>query len=181
MPYEVKLSQLQNREEFEAAVASHIAALKASNSAKDKPRPTAHPLVEACVKRVTYPVISRRPDDYVADYVIIDDTPEQPPAPPAPSLDEKKQFIMQQMRQVENVAKQKYFPFLKLRLLELEFQDAMQVPEADRTPEQQQAVAKFMEVQAGYRLIDKQAAQAEAALADLDEATIDSWQMPTFE
>lgn len=180
MPYEVKLSQLSSREEFEAAVANHIEALKAARKENGKPRPTAHPLVEQCIKRVAYPVISRRPDDFIADYVIIDDMPVEAEAP-APTLEQKKSERVYLVRMAELAAKERLFPQRKFRLLQLDYSDAVKVPEADRTKKQQDAIADFERVIAGFAAIERVGATDEAAIEDLTEDTIDSWQVPTFE
>jgi len=73
MTFTVYLSQIKDEIEFDLAVKKHIARLKAHNFQVNKPRPTADGMIEMCIKRV---VAKGKPDDYIADYEIIDDTPK---------------------------------------------------------------------------------------------------------
>lgn len=177
MPFEVKLSQLKDRAVFETAVAEHISRMHAFAKEVGKPRPTSHPLVEACVKRVQK---LNAPDEYVADYVVVDDTPP-PPLQPAPlSLEDRKRQHQATLTQAENEAKWKILPQRRVRLAVAKIQIAMSIPEDKRTAEQNEDIASFTRVQKAWQQIELVSAQAEAELDDLTEDSIDSWQPPNF-
>jgi hypothetical protein len=59
--------------DFEQAVRDFIAAKEAHRFTGDA-APSADALVEAAVRRVQYPIEDEKPDDFVADYEIEDDT-----------------------------------------------------------------------------------------------------------
>jgi hypothetical protein len=80
--------------DFPAAVAAHIAALEAQRfNGQTAPRHDAN--VEAAVKRVQYPIEAKKPDDFVADFEIIDDTP------PPPTLEDRKHAAISALRHEE--------------------------------------------------------------------------------
>lgn len=174
---EIKLSQLQDRAQFEQAVAEHIARLKAFVSEVGKPRPVAHPLIEASIKRISYPKADKKPDEYVADYTIVDDTP---PPPPPLSLEDRKRALFAQLRVAENAAKEQFVPEMKRRLLVLRYQRAMGTPEETRDQEQARLIEEYHALQKAVEEIEYKGAAAESDLADLTEDTIDSWQVPNF-
>lgn len=178
MPQEIRLSQLGGkREEFEAAVASHVERLKKFSTEVGTPRPVAHPLVEASVQRISYPKADKRPDDFVADYVIVDDTP---PAPPPLNLDDRKAILLASLRRAEQAAAEKAFPLLRRRLFNLKAAGALNKPEAERNEADKAIIIEFNYTQERFKAIELQAAEAEAALEDVTEDTIDSWQVPDF-
>lgn len=88
MPYTVYLSQVKDAEAYDAAVKEYIKLMIAHQLDKTgKPRPTAHPFIEFSVKRVMQG--SKRPDTFIPDYVIEDDTqhdevPQTPSNEPPP-------------------------------------------------------------------------------------------------
>lgn len=188
MTQQVLLSQINNREEFEAAVSTHVSALQAFNKSKDKPRPVAHPLVEMCVRRVTYPAITKRPDEYVADYELMDDMikaeeigePEGLVPPPSMTLNEQKMILTQQLRMAEAAAKDAFYPQRKMRLAHLIAQMALETPQDKRTQEQNEAVAAWLNILEGYRAIEIKSAQAEGDIDDLTSDTVGNWLPPTF-
>src|SRR5258707_15595837 len=91
---------------FENAVQDYIHTLHAFNMVVGKPRPTAvHPLIEKAVKRVQ---TQGQPDKYVADFVVIDDTP------PPPSLEEKKTKFLSEVRMAETEAMHRILPQRKM-------------------------------------------------------------------
>src|SRR5450432_3414578 len=82
---------------FDNAVQDYINRMHAFNAVVGKPRPVAiHPLIERAVKRVQ---TKGKPDTYVADYVVVDDSP------PPPSLEDKKNKLMAELLVAEAKAK----------------------------------------------------------------------------
>jgi len=145
--------------------------LHAFNTVVGKARPTAHPLVERAITRIQ---TKGQPDKYVADFIIVDDTP------PPPSLEDKKNKLISDLRFAENTAMEKILPARKIRLAHIKCADAMSLDESVRTAEHNKDIALIVTVQGvreQYALI---AAKAEADIEDLTEQTIDNWQLPTF-
>jgi|SRR5882724_6973010 len=175
MAFEIHTSQFWNGADqlaFENAVQNYINTMHAFNMVVGKPRPTAvHPLIERAVRRIQ---IQGQPDKYVADYVVIDDTPQPP------SLEDKKNKLMSDLRFAENAAMEKVLPARKIRLAHIKYADALSLDESVRTATHQEdidLIGKVQGIREHYALI---AAQAEAEIEDLTEQTIDSWQLPTF-
>lgn len=176
MPYEVLLSQVHDAKAFDKAVREHVAALHAFAKQVGTPRPTAHPLVEASIKRTQQ---KGAPDVYKADYVVKDDVPV-PEVIPEPTLEIKKSMLHEVLNRAENEAKYKILPQRRMRLLSLKMSIAMSVPEDQRSAEQREDVASYLLVQKAWQAIDLIGAQAESDLDDLTQATIDKWQPPKF-
>jgi hypothetical protein len=172
MPYEVRLTHLQGKQaEFEKAVADHITALHAFSKEVGKPRPVHHPLVEAAIKRVQK---ANHPDEYVADYTILDDSP------PPPTLEEKKAAHYADLLKAENVAKTKIIPNRKIRLMSLANNAALQKIDAEKTDQDKEAMASYIKIAKAFQKIEWATAQAESDIEDLTEANVDSWQVPAL-
>lgn len=177
MPLEIKLSQLQDRAQFEQAVAEHIERLVAFNREIGKPRPVAHPLIEAAVKRVSHPKAAKLPDDFMADYVIVDDTP---PPPPPLNLEDRKRALVAQLRAAEAAFGERILPTRKRRLLGLQAAEASVKPEEEKTEADRHLIASFQDKQACFRSLELHAAKIESDIEDLTDDTIDSFQVPNF-
>ena len=185
MPTEIKLSQLQDRAQFEQAVAEHVAHLTAFSGVVGMPRPVAHPLVEAAVSRVSYPKADKKPDSFVADYVIINDTP---PPPPPLSLEDRKYQMAASLRAAEAAAKEVVMPQRKLRLLNMKvsFANAKfklidgKLDDSALTDEERNMISSYKDIQAKYAAIELASAQAESDIEDLTDDTINTWQPPTL-
>jgi hypothetical protein len=156
--------------DFEQAVRDFIAAKEAHRFTGDT-APTADPLVEAAVARIQYPIDAGKPDDFVADYEIEVDTPPPEPEPePAPlTLEQRKQTLVAESRQAEQAAIAALMPEGKRRLLGMDYQMAMAVPEADRSPDQLSAIARYEALAAQDRDIRYAAARREAEIDDIAE------------
>lgn len=185
MPFEIPLSQLQNREQFEQAVAEHADKLAAFTRTTGEPRPVAHPMIEASIKRISHPKSAKLPDDYVVDYVIVDDTP---PPPPPLNLADRKALLHGQLRAAEQAAKEAVLPQRKHRLLFLQAQNASRKikfiegkqDESDLTAEEQASLVQVKTVQDTYANIELLSAQAESDIEELTDDTVDTWQVPNF-
>lgn len=185
MPFEIKLSQLQDRVQFEQAVAEHIGRLVAFGKEVGTPRPVAHPLVEAAIKRISHPKSAKLPDDYAADYVVIDDAPP----PPAPlNLEDRKRALHAALAVAEIAAKEAILPQRKHRLtliklnaanVKLRITDGV-VDNSALSDDDKKIIESYKVIQERYTAIELIAAQAESDIEDLTEDTIDSWQQPQF-
>jgi hypothetical protein len=155
--------------DFEQAVRDFIAAKEAHRSTCDPAPAAADLIVEAAVKRIQYPVEAERPDDFVADYEIEDDTPPpEPPAPP-PTLEQRKQTLIAESRLQEQNEIGALMPAGKRRLLEIEFQRAVSVMEADRSSDQQATIEQYRALSERMGEIAYAAALREAAIEDIAE------------
>lgn len=109
-----QLLRLGTEEELSARVEAFRQAKLAHQKTTDVPAPVDHPLVEACLARVSR---GDDPDDFVADYQVIDD------APPPPDLATRKQQLMGQIAEAENAALAKIAPYGKRRLFAMRAAD----------------------------------------------------------
>lgn len=175
MTVEINLSAIGGQEEvFADAVGKHIAKLHAFAKTTGQPRPTASPLIEMAVTREQ---TEGKPDTYRPDYKIIDDTP---PPPPPLNLEDRKSQVHMRLSMAESVAKDKILPPRKKRLLSVLYDQAIMKKEEDRTVEDNENISNFLFINKMWVDIGIIAAKAEAAIDDLTEDNIDSWQPPDF-
>jgi hypothetical protein len=196
MTLKLSLSQVKSMPfDFEAAVQDFIGAKKHHQSTDGEPAPSArHQMVEAAVKRVPGSIDPPRPDDFVADYEIVDDTP------PQPSLDQRKAVLVAALGTAANAAIAAVIPPLKRRLWDLEqhriavlLNGAKLESVKDETPEARRAralatlsaddLAHYLAHEARNKKIDAivyQVAKAESAIHDLTEETLPTWKPPAF-
>jgi hypothetical protein len=160
--------------EFARAVTDHIAARKAHQSTAGQAAPVAKALVESAIERVQHAVNSGRPDDFVAAYEVIDDTP------PAPTLDQRKMKLAVEARALAQAALAKITPPLKARLWAIEVAAALAVDPAKRTPSQASAVAAHEAREARRADINLRLARIESDIHDLSEATIGAFKIAAF-
>jgi hypothetical protein len=167
----IPLSHLDGkRAEFEVAVANYIHAMVAFGREEGKPRPTAHSLVELAVKRIEK---KGKPDDYAADYTIVDDTP-------VVTLADKKLKCHAAIVAAENAARYKILPERRVRLVSIQHGIATAKPEAERTDADKAAISFYEDVSKKWNEITLLGATAEAALEDLTDDTVDTWSPPQF-
>jgi hypothetical protein len=148
--------------DFEQAVRDFIAAKETHRFTGDA-APRADALVESAVSRIQYPIDARKPDDFIADYRIEDDTP------PPPTLEQRKLNMIAECRQAEKAAIDALMPAGKWRLLEMDFQRATRVPKQDRSPEQVRFIEQRGDLVERIEEIRYAAAQREAEIEDLAE------------
>jgi hypothetical protein len=134
--------------------------------------PTAPEIVERGVRRVQFPIEEHKPDDFVIDYEIVDDTP------PPPTLAERKVTLTAQLRQAEVDALTTVLSPGRRRLLDVEV-SAIPPVEADRTAADHALLAERDRVLAADRDIRRKFARAEIEIEELsDEAAIDRFKVP---
>jgi hypothetical protein len=174
MTFEVMLSQLADPAEFDKAVKTHIERLRAFRFEKGKPRPTDHPLVEKAIKRVPQ---RRGPDEYIADYRIVDDGAN---TPDKMSLNERKAICEQRLHEKANAAKHAVMPQRKIHLFNIHLTKAMNVKEEERTDEDTALIKQADDIRAKYQEVDHIVAHALHDIEDLTPETVRSWQPPEF-
>ena len=211
MPIKLALSQVRALPfDFEAAVASHIKAkMEHRFAAIGESAPAApHAWVGHAVKRVI--VGEDKPDDFVPDFEIIDDTP------PPLTLDQKKQILSHQVMTARAEAAHKIVPLLKSRIWNIEHQrmltaiheiprEAIPIvvlkmdglthrPETDdehkaralgllKVKSSPEDIAFFQAHEERLKqiaAIDHHSAKLEGEIHDLTEETVDAWKMAPF-
>lgn len=133
------------------------------------PRPTAHPLIEACVRRVPQP---KGPDDFVVDYIMVDDLP--PPQSPLLILRQKKDVLFSKITLLEKDKLDALWPPGKRRLQVLNQNEILAKGEKT-TDEEKKILLEFKEMLGQYQAIEKRAAVLFSEIEDLTEENIDSW------
>lgn len=170
---ELKLSQIKALPfDFEAAVAGYVAALEHHRYTENEPAPVVpHPLVEAAVTRKQYPVFTEKPDDFVKNYTVIDDTP---------SLEERKEILAHEAARLAGEAMKIITPPLKQNMWHYQFADIMRVIEEDRTPEQVAFLAEHDARELRKVAVHRHLAKLHSDIHDLTAETIDAWQPAPF-
>lgn len=173
--FTVYSSQLQSIETFEDEVKKYIARMKAANFDKNKPRPTAHPLIEASVKRVNQG--KGKPDDFQADYQIVDDVSDPTVGMPH---DQKLDVCASRLHLAEAAAKDKVLNRHKLRLFGMQYTAAISVKDDNKSQADKDIITQFAAIQEAYKKIELTAAEEEARLADMNDVELSAWKPPTF-
>jgi len=163
--------------DFPAALEEHRQALLKHRYTVNEPAPTAHPWVEQCINRVKYPPEDGKPDDFIADYEVVDDTP---PPPPAPSFEEQKQRLIGAVAAAEGAYLLKIDPMGKRRLTSMKYADAKSIVEDKRSPADNALIEEYEERAKRVKAINWMAAEMMAEVEDLTPETIDSWVMKPF-
>lgn len=186
--------------DFDAAVETYIKARKDHLSTTGQPAPMSpHALVEAAVRRVPGSIEEKRPDDFVADYEAIDDTP---PEPAKPTLDQRKMVMAAQLGIAANEAIAKIIPPLKHRLWdrdharvlgdmgkvkinENEAMDAWRARAIEtirrNAPADHASFVAHEDRKKKIEAIIHQVAMAESAIHDLSEEQLANWQPPSLD
>lgn len=119
-------------------------------------------------------VSSEKPDDFVPNFVIIDDTP------PGPTLDERKAVLAQAAHAAAMARVDALDPPLKRRLAQMTVARIMRIDEADRTDADKATLAHFGDNGVRTEAIFFHLAELEAQIHDLTEATIEGWEPAPF-
>ena len=155
---------------FAVAVEAHRQALLAHRFTGDA-APTAHHLVEAAVVRVP---CEGGPDDFVADFEVIDDTP----APPTPA--QVRNDLLSRVRSAEFEAATAVIGSGALRLLSLDAREAAMKPAEDRTAADTAALDRLQDVTARRTAVDRHAATIEAAIEATPFDQLAAYEFPAF-
>lgn len=165
-------------EDFAKDVEAHIAELRAhTKTRRGEPRPSAHPLIEASVKRVQ---AKGQPDSYSPDYTVVEEEKPQLAAEAAPTLESKKQALYEALHVAEHKAQEEILPMHKHRLLTLSVQAAYAKLEKERSVTDNQIIATYNKRSARLQAIALLSAKAEADICDLTETNVDQYKLPSF-
>lgn len=171
--------------DFHKAVADFVAEKQQHRFRVQEPAPGApHAWVELAVRRIPgeigqpadkrKPAVPGTPDDYVADYEIVDDSP------PPPTLEERKAAIAHQLQADAQAATDVIDPPLKRRLAALEYQHAIGLPEDQRNGAHKLRIRDSESVMQKVSAIVFHLATMEAELHDLTADQIDKWKPKPF-
>ena len=155
---------------YAAAVEEHRQALLAHRFSGDA-APTAHPLVEAAVARVP---CEGGPDNFVADFEIVDDTP----APPTPA--DLRAGLLARIHAAEVAAALAVIGNGALRLLSLDARAAAMKPAEERTAADTAALDRLQEVTLRRTAIDRHGATLEALIEDLPADKLAGFEFEAF-
>jgi hypothetical protein len=158
--------------DYAAAVEAFRQAKLDHRFTEGEPAPAAIAIVEAAVKRVPQ---ENGPDDFVADYEIVDDLP------PPPTLQERKRELTNQVHLQEMEAYIAVIPRGKRRLLEIQHREITGKPPEQRTAEDVAFLEDYDAKQSRIQAITKAGAILEAQIEDLTEETIAGWRMPELD
>lgn len=163
-------------EDFEAQVQKHLRDKLNHRLTSDKAAPAhPHPAVEAAVRRI--PGTKNTPDDYVADYQLVDDRPKPP------TLLDKKRALIAEVTISEYRLLEDILPANKRRLQFIKVHDIQQA-QAEGTiinPEETQFLADEAIRNARFQAIDRKVAAIMSDIEDLTDANIDAYQIPPLE
>ncbi|MGM5033514.1 hypothetical protein [Tardiphaga sp. 803_E3_N1_3] len=139
--------------------------------------PVAPGIIEAAVRRVQYPIEDGKPDDFVIDFEIVDDTPP-PPEPPTPT--ERRTKLMFQVQAAQADAAAKVISPARARLLSMDVSRVYAKATEARTPADDAALAQHAAIQARLNALTYHTATLEVEIEDLADDKLDSWQMTPF-
>lgn len=168
----LSLSQLKSlgysEESFAEAMEGFRKALEDHRFTKNgEPRPTPpHHWMEDCIKRIQFPANQQKPDDFVLDFEIVDDSP---------GLAERKAMLRAQIDKLEGDAVNAILSPGKLRLMQMDVNDALAKPDESRSPGDKAVLSAYTRYQDECRSIARRAALAIIEIDDLTDQTIDGF------
>lgn len=159
--------------DFAEAVEAHRLAL-IEHRQTGNATPTADPRVEAAVRRIIVPLEEVRPDDFVADFEIVDDTP------PAPTPAERRAQLLNSVQVAQAEAAAKVISPARARLLSMDVSRVYAKPAESRTPADDAIFAQHAAIQARLNALTYHTATLEVDIEELADDQLDSWQMTAF-
>jgi len=150
---------------FEEELERHIKAMEGHRFAEvGIAAPFSHPMIHAAIRRVQYPVNENKPDDFVADYEIIDD---------APPLWERKKALVELVERHEEEIANRIWP-LPLRRMDMMDLEDLQL-ETNLTQAEKERKAEIEVKSMRLEALKRKAAHVIATIDVLDETNIGSW------
>lgn len=165
MPLQLKASEIGDQAAFAARVEAFRQAKLAHHQTVGEPAPTEHDLIESCVRRVPR---GEEPDDYVADYEIVQ-----------PTLDERKAELTAEVHKAETAALHAKLSPAKRRLHSYQLADVVAKNE-EQTEAGKAVIALHHELSGHANRIGRHAAQLLSEIEDLTAETMKKWQAAPF-
>lgn len=163
-----KILKSQAPSDLAEQVEGYISALNAHRRTVGVPAPSAPDVVAACVTRKQYPIKVRKPDDFIADFEIVNDDP------PPLTLEQKKQKLTEELMQVEREASDAILPMRRRRMQQIKMAAAAKSKKAvDK--------AFLKDCEKCHGRLDKlhhTVAEALNEIEDLTAKTVDKWKLP---
>ncbi|MGM4999244.1 hypothetical protein AB8A05_10960 [Tardiphaga sp. 538_B7_N1_4] len=159
--------------DFAEAVEAHRLAL-IEHRQTGNATPTHDPRVEAAVRRVIVPLEEGRPDDFVADFEIVDDTP------PPPTSSEQRAKLLRNIQVEHAAAAARVISPARARLLSMDVSRVYAKPAESRTPADDAIFAQHAAIQARLNALTYHTATLEVEIEELADDQLDSWQMTAF-
>jgi len=158
-------------EGFADSVNAYIKALMDHRLTKNQAAPTAPSFIENAIKRVQ---VKGKPDDFVADFKIIDDSPP-PPTPEQKRADLKAKIAHEEL----SLVTQHTLTPGKWRLFNLQLND---IPSdlSKRTDQDEKLIMEHAGLIEKRKKIQYWAVNQEVALEDTADADLDKWVMTPF-
>ena len=183
MTIQIPLSQSGDPVAFAAALEAHRADLAAHRiGPANVPVPTdPYWIFDSLIQRVPAagPVATRGPDTFqVRAHEIVDDTPKPPPPPPLPTLEQKKQALLNALYTAASTIQSAILSPARAQLLALDSTEAQTVWQARRTPGQVAVIAAHTAFQSRRTEIQKNATVAAVEIEDLTADNVDTWKVP---
>ncbi|MGM4992699.1 hypothetical protein [Tardiphaga sp. 841_E9_N1_2] len=138
--------------------------------------PVAPGIIEAAVRRVQHPIEDGKPDDFVIDFEIVDDTPPEPVLTSA----DRRTKLMFQVQAAQADAAAKVISPARARLLSMDVSRIYTKAVEARTPADDAVMAQHAAVQARLNALTYHTATLEVEIEDLADDKLDSWQMTPF-
>jgi hypothetical protein len=174
MTAKIMLSVLTNMgttpEEFGEQVEAFVQAKMDHRFKVGEPAPTAPAMIENLVKRVP----PAGPDEFVADYQIIDDTP------PPKSLAERKGELLSMLAREEQDALNAVLSPAKRRLLGMEVARVSGIQADQRSKSDKAILEESVRIARLGQAIQLHGAKMMAEVEDLTEETIEGWSPKEF-
>lgn len=175
--------------DFAGQVADHVAALEAHDAhmgnvraeegkpANERtyeafPAPTAHPLVDAAVRRV---LNESGGTTFVADYDVEDDGPT-----PEEVLVAKRNALLAAVTNAETAARNAVIAPGKVRLHSIRARDAYAKKKEDRSAEDEKIIGENEALRAKLDAIELYGAMQHSEIEDLTIDTVDGWKLKEF-
>jgi hypothetical protein len=162
----IQIPRVQVSGDFIARVEAFRQARLAHHQTVDIPAPIEHPLIESCIKRMPQ---TDGPDDYVADYQIVD-----------PPLEKRKAELVAEIERQASVVIDKAMSPGKRRLFQFSVSDVSGKKPETITDADKIMMAKHQLLSVHNEAVGRHAAKLHAQIEDLTEDTIKTWTPEAF-